>query len=159
MALVSPVAMPAFFASSTLARTPVATTTRSAEICSPPTDTPATFSVPRISSTPFPTMIRKPFCSSISCTCLAMSASSIAGRTCGSNSTTVVFSPRSTKAMATSSPISPPPMTTADSAPAFMALSILSPSPIVLTTYTPCFSLPFIGGTKANAPVAIIKLS
>ncbi len=70
----------------------------------------------------------------------------------------MVFNPRSTKATAVSSPIKPAPITTADLA-VFMALSIFSPSSRVRTAYTPCFSCPFIGGIKGEAPVAMIRLS
>ena len=159
MALVSPNGMPASIASFVFALTPKALMNRSASIRSPPAIMAVTFSSPRNSSTVFPVKMFMPFDSRWSCTIFAMSGSSICGSIWGNISTIVTLKPRSISATPVSSPINPAPMITADFAPFEIAASIRSPSSNPRRERRPCFSLPFMGGMNASAPVAITRLS
>ncbi|CAB4950609.1 unannotated protein [freshwater metagenome] len=149
----SPIFNSAAFARAVSGRTPIAKITKAAgriaplanvTVCSSIVETPSE----RCSSTP---------CSSISFeTKVAISGSSGA-KTCGVASTSEVFIPRCMRFSAISTPMNPPPITT--------ALAGFSPTRAVMRSTSStvrrviALSTPGIGGTTGDAPGLRINLS
>ena len=155
------VAIPASSASLDSGLTPTAITTISVGIVSPAISTDSTRSSPFIRSIPFPKRMCNPFVSRYSLMIFPMSGSKFRGKGGGLLFVTHMSRPSSLSAKAISSPIAPPPTTTALSL--FRAASRRpSASSGFVTTWTPfprSSLAPGMGSMMGLLPVEIMRES
>ena len=154
---------PASAASSLRGRTPAAMITRSAArvllgVCTPVT---SPFSSPRMAVAPSLVNTVTSFSSRCVFSIPANCQSTIFGNNCGINSINVVSIPqRSFSASAISTPMAPPPITTAlETLPPAIRFLISMALCRLAMVKTPSRSLPGMGRTNGLAPVASINLS